>query len=109
MPITKCYIKNEINCKLYQWIKSGVTSITRKCLQETKIVGKKDNQRKISICGESLPTARCLCGFEILVVPDLKAMNRAIKMHLAKHKKTYDGAEEKLTQQVLIVASTMKT
>jgi hypothetical protein len=55
-----------------------------------------------------MPIARCTCGFEILVVPDLKAMNRAIKNHLiAMHKKTYYISEESLAKQVLLVASKM--
>ena len=34
-----------------------------------------------------LPIISCECGTEILVVPDLKAMNRAIKNHVAEHRK----------------------
>ena len=57
-----------------------------------------------------MPTIRCVCGNEILVVPDLKAMNRAIKKHIAEHKKTnndltFDSLEEFLARQVLIAAS----
>jgi hypothetical protein len=43
-------------------------------------------------------------------VPDLKAMNIAINKHVAEHKRAHDGPEkftEFLTEQVLIVASTM--
>jgi hypothetical protein len=36
---------------------------------------------------EHLPIISCICGTEILVVPDLKAMNRAIKTHVAEHRK----------------------
>ena len=36
---------------------------------------------------ERLPTINCECGAEILVVPDLQAMNRAIKAHAAEHRK----------------------
>jgi hypothetical protein len=36
---------------------------------------------------EGLPLIRCECGVEILVVPDLQAMNRAIKTHVAEHRK----------------------
>jgi hypothetical protein len=60
---------------------------------------------------KSLPTVKCVCGFKILVVPDLKAMNRAIKNHLTTHKQAQDDSdrlaflEESLTHQVLIVAS----
>lgn len=62
---------------------------------------------------KSMPTVKCVCGFKILVVPDLKAMNRAIKNHLAKHKKAHINSvrlafiEESLAEQVLIVASKM--
>jgi len=36
---------------------------------------------------ERLPIINCECGTEILVVPDLQAMNRAIKNHVANHRK----------------------
>jgi hypothetical protein len=42
-----------------------------------------------------------------LVVPDLKAMNRAIKNHLAQHKRALDLLEWFLTEQILTVASKM--
>ena len=61
---------------------------------------------------KKMPTFRCVCGCQILVVPDLKAMNRAIKNHLAEHKKadyglSFDSLEEFLTERILIVASKM--
>jgi hypothetical protein len=36
---------------------------------------------------ERLPIINCECGAEILVIPDLQAMDRAIKTHVAKHRK----------------------
>ena len=33
------------------------------------------------------PIIRCECGFKILLVPDLKAMARAIEAHAAEHAK----------------------
>jgi hypothetical protein len=36
---------------------------------------------------EGLPIISCKCGAEILVVPDLQAMNRAIKTHASEHRK----------------------
>ena len=36
---------------------------------------------------ERLPIINCECGAEILVIPDLSAMDRAIKTHAAKHRK----------------------
>lgn len=59
---------------------------------------------------KNMQTIRCICGSEILVVPDLKAMNCAIKNHVAQHKQAKDGSdriaflENFLTGQVLIVA-----
>jgi hypothetical protein len=41
----------------------------------------------------SLPTIKCECGAEILVLPDLQAMNRAIKAHVAEHKKKIENAQ----------------
>jgi len=52
-----------------------------------------------------------VCGCEILVLPDLKAMNRALKNHVAEHKQARDGSDrldsltEFLTEQVLTLAS----
>jgi hypothetical protein len=34
-----------------------------------------------------LPLIKCECGAEILLLPDLQAMNRAIKTHASKHSK----------------------
>ncbi|MGA3290130.1 MAG: hypothetical protein ABSD42_07835 [Candidatus Bathyarchaeia archaeon] len=36
---------------------------------------------------ERLPIINCECGTEILMLPDLQAMNRAIKAHVAEHRK----------------------
>jgi hypothetical protein len=63
---------------------------------------------------KGMPTVRCDCGFEILVVPDSKAMSIAIKNHVAEHKKASESSKrilapgsltEFLTEQVLIRAS----
>lgn len=57
-----------------------------------------------------MPVIRCVCGSEILVVPDLKAMYLAIKNHVVEHKKNFDTSErltEFLTEQVIIVANKM--
>jgi hypothetical protein len=34
---------------------------------------------------KNMPIVRCKCGYEILVIPDLKAMNTVIKKHISKH------------------------
>lgn len=45
-----------------------------------------------------MPTFTCSCGEKILIVPDLRAMDKAIKEHLIKHKKT---TGKRLTESVL--------
>ncbi len=53
-----------------------------------------------------MPTIRCTCGSEILVVPDVKAMSVAIENHAVnKHKQSIDSATAFLTEQVLKVAA----
>ena len=56
-----------------------------------------------------MPIVKCICGSEILVVPDLKAMNLAIENHVTiKHKTTPDDSEsltEFLAEQVLLLAT----
>ena len=84
--------------------------MTKKSIQEINFTGKGRNGKSIAY-KKRMPTVRCLCGSEILVLPDLKAMNRAIKNHVAEHKKARDGSDrldsltEFLTEQVLTVAS----
>jgi hypothetical protein len=36
---------------------------------------------------ERLPIINCECGAEILLLPDLQAMNRTIKSHVIEHRK----------------------
>jgi hypothetical protein len=50
-----------------------------------------------------MPIFNCSCGIEILIIPDIHEMNRAIKNHLIEHKKTtgLGIAEETLTQEIL--------
>ena len=50
-----------------------------------------DRTSKSALNNKVMPTIRCLCGIRILVVPDLKAMNRAVKNHVAEHKKADYG------------------
>jgi hypothetical protein len=40
---------------------------------------------------ERLPLIRCDCGAEILLLPDLKAMDRAIDAHVAEHREKGDN------------------
>ena len=69
-----------------------------------------DYKSKFANNKKGMPTIRCVCGLRILVIPDLKAMNRAIKNHISEHKKAdyglvFDSLEEFLTEQILILAS----
>jgi hypothetical protein len=44
-----------------------------------------------------LPLIKCECGAEILLLPDLQAMNRAIKAHAAEHTKKGRDASRNFT------------
>jgi len=87
-------------------------------MQKTNGVVNQNCKRKLAKHKKQLPTMRCLCGAEILVVPDLKAMDQAIKNHLSEHEKTSAGKdkavaigvlEQYLIEQVLIVAKQIQT
>jgi len=81
-------------------------SMTKKGIQESNYIYPKDSAGKFVAHKTRMPIIKCVCGFEILIVHDLKAMNRAIKNHAAKHKKSYSKKlTDFLTEQVLIVAS----
>jgi len=80
----------------------------RKSIQEINFSSDQHCPRKVAAHKKHMPIVRCLCGFEILVVPDLKAMNLAISKHVAGHKKANENLErlaEFLTEQVLVTAS----
>lgn len=86
--------------------------MTSTSIHEINFFSYQDLPRKVAALKKRMPIARCVCGSEILVLPDLKAMNRAIDKHVAEHKKVCDGSErlaEFLTEQVLIVASKMNS
>jgi len=81
--------------------------------QEIHFASNQDSKGNSSKHKKGMPTIRCLCGLRILVIPDLKAMNRAITNHVAEHKQAdcglvFDSLEEFLTEQILIAASKMK-
>jgi hypothetical protein len=47
-----------------------------------------------------MPIIKCSCGTEILVVPDIKAMDRAISRHVAEHNvKAGNSTEKKLVNK----------
>ena len=83
----------------------------KKVVEEINLNSGHSQKSKLSVHKKRMSTVRCLCGFEILVSSDLKAMNRALKNHLAEHKQSGDAPlspnslEMFLTEQILIVAS----
>lgn len=83
--------------------------MTNKTSKKTKFSSNRSRQRKVTVHKRRMPIVRCMCGSEILVVPDLKAMNLAIDNHVTtKHKTTLDNSEmltEFLAEQVLFVAT----
>ena len=85
--------------------------MTKKSSEGIKFPFHRSRQKKITVHKRRMPIARCICGSEILVVPDLEAMNIAIDSHLTtKHKTTTDDSERLtnfLAEQVLIVATTL--
>jgi len=48
--------------------------------------GAKTSDAELCLKGR-LPLIKCECGTEILLLPDLKAMDRAIDAHVAEHRK----------------------
>jgi hypothetical protein len=42
----------------------------------------------------SLPVIICSCGAEILLIPNVKEMNKAIEAHIAEHTKKIMSAKE---------------
>ena len=78
--------------------------MAKKGIQESNFIFSNDRTGKFVAYKTRMPIVKCVCGFEILVVPDLKAMDRAIINHVTNHKKASDVSEW-LTDQVLIVAA----
>jgi hypothetical protein len=86
--------------------------MANKNCHESNLVLGKVRKSKSAVYKSGMSTIRCVCGMRILVVPDSKAMNRAIKNHVAEHKQadyglTPHSLEEFLTEQILIIASKM--
>ena len=54
-------------------------------------------------CSFGMPVYECTCGQRILIVPDVAAVDRAIKNHLLVHKKSTGKtlSEQKLTEGIL--------
>jgi DNA-directed RNA polymerase subunit RPC12/RpoP len=86
--------------------------MARKGMQRINLYSHQVSPRKVNAQKRHMLIVRCTCGSKILVVPDLKAMNRAVNNHTVKHKKTGNhskGTTMYLTKQILIKASKMNT
>ena len=86
--------------------------MTKKNFPELNFASSQDSKSKSGKHQKGMPTIRCVCGLRILVVPDLKAMNHAIKNHVAEHKQAdyglaFDSLEEFLTEQILMATCKM--
>jgi hypothetical protein len=85
----------------------------KKSIQEIKFTSDTGRKGKSVVHKKDMPIVRCVCGSEILVVPDLKAMSMAIENHLYEHKQASDDSDRLdllewfLTEQILIMAIKM--
>jgi len=73
-------------------------------LNEMVVVAKKAGAKtsNAELClKERLPLIKCECGTEILLLPDLKAMDRAINAHVAEHRKKGDNPSKAATSSVI--------
>jgi hypothetical protein len=77
-----------------------------KNLQEIKLPNEEFVEKVKTL---KMPIYHCSCGAEILVVPDLAAMNRAIQKHVGHHNRiTGDHlTEEALTIRIVKVIAKM--
>ena len=53
------------------------------------------NAQSFKLLEEHLPLITCDCGAQILLVPDFRAMNLAIKAHVGEHRKKGRNAQGK--------------
>lgn len=50
---------------------------------------------------KGMPLIHCRCGTAILVLPDVKAMNRAIEKHIVAHKLKSKASAERLRKSLI--------
>jgi hypothetical protein len=69
-----------------------------------KEVNSKSESHKDKIHGK-MPVFSCSCGVKILVVPDLREMDKAIENHIVEHRKLSGQilTRDSLTQEILKV------
>ncbi len=71
-------------------------------MRKDELVGK---DRKLA---ERLPTIKCICGAQILLLPDLKVMNHAIEFHVAYHRKKEKDPNKKIAKTTHIRQALIK-
>jgi len=79
-----------------------VKSRTIRKIQGTKLKIKEFSKNSNRKFRSKMQIVTCACGAKILVVPDVAAMDRAIKNHKVEHKK---ADEQFLILQILKIAS----
>lgn len=72
-------------------------------IKETKVKATPQNK---AIDYKEPPTIQCTCGAKILIVPDITAMNLAIKKHKAEHEGANEGF---LVEQIIETIAKRKT
>jgi hypothetical protein len=86
--------------------------MTKKNYREINLASGKDRKSKSINPKKRMPIIRCVCDTRLLVVPDSKAMNRAMKNHVSEHRQADYGLvpeslDEFLTEPILTVACEM--
>ncbi len=93
--------------------------MTKKNVHDLRFAGSQNPSLKLPAHERSqqkgMPIVKCVCGFQILVVPDMKAMDLAVERHIEKHAKLSKRFKKKriaagflrqfLTEQILTVTS----
>ncbi|MGD6852067.1 MAG: hypothetical protein ACQCN6_08415 [Candidatus Bathyarchaeia archaeon] len=67
------------------------------CLIEEKEFGNDrmpNVSKKVKLSEAALPVIRCFCGAEILLLPDVKLMSKAIEAHVEEHIKNIKNAKK---------------
>ena len=72
-------------------------------VKTTQLVPKGKVKRIKRKSRRKMPVFDCICGAKILIVPDMAAMNKAIKSHIIEHKEVTGQrlTEETLTREIL--------
>jgi hypothetical protein len=81
------YVEMDVkNIRKHYSSKQVVNDFPRETLQSDKLTVKK-----------TMPVITCICGEKILVLPDLSEMNRALRKHIADHKRMAPTSEKTIS------------